>query len=112
MQALTAATAVPRSGTNDTAAETEPNASSPARTANIPARDSSQFNPNHVPQIIAASSMKMFAASPSCGFFSGDDKPATITAPTKASNAARVTATRNTLSQINDRNEAEVMEGS
>src|ERR1700730_2486133 len=93
-----------RSREKVTAAESALKAS-PSRTAKMQASESNQFSAGHMMQINPANGRKRTKARPGLGLASGETKPTRLAAPTKASSAASVNATRKKLSPIRGRNE-------
>src|SRR5271156_952885 len=100
---LTANTGPGRSRKKATAAESAPSVSSPSRTANTQASESSQFKAGHAMQINPANGRKKMKTRPGRGCESGEAKPARIAAPAKARIADRATATRRKFGPVSER---------
>src|ERR1035438_1819988 len=98
VQMLTAKTAPVRSRQKATETAIAATASSPSRTANMPANDNSQFRHHHTQQINAATGRNRKKASPGCGLASGEANPARIAAPINPKTPASATAARRKLS--------------
>src|ERR1700678_925341 len=103
VQVLTARTERVRSRARETAAERAPIASSPLRTANMPASDSHQFNAHPAAQMNPASGKNKMKARTGRGSALDETKPERIAAPARARIAARNTATRNKFRLIKAR---------
>src|ERR1700677_5024635 len=94
VQMLTANVEPARSREKTTDVESAANASSPLRTENIVASDSSQLSADHATQIKAARGKKRAKAKPGRGVAAGDAKLTRIAAPTSANDAASTRARR------------------
>src|ERR1700677_249043 len=104
VQVLTARTEPVRSRARETAAERAPIASSPLRTANMPASDSPQFNAHPAAQMNPASGKNKMKARPGRGSALDETKPEMIAAPARARITARNVAPRKKLRLIKARN--------